>query len=256
MIMKTPSRPLLFIAFLALAPVVALAADSSKRWRIDFENGYVSGGYNDVQIPRSTGTRFSLKDDFDLRGGYYFRVRVEFKLHPRHTLSALYAPLTVKAAGVIPSTIMFNDTAFPAGAAADGVYRFNSYRLTYRYELVRSEKWLVGIGFTAKIRDAAISLKTESVFSEKTNVGFVPLFHFRAQWTASSKLAFHLEGDALASPGGQGRAEDIALTLRYRISPAMTIKAGYRFVEGGADVEEVYNFAFISYFGAGLVIEL
>ena len=35
----------------------------------------------------------------------------------------------------------------------------------------------------------------------------------------------------------------------------MIFKAGYRFVEGGADVEEVYNFAFISYFGAGVVIE-
>jgi hypothetical protein len=222
---------------------------------VEFENGYVLGGYNDVQIPKSTGTLFSLKDDFDLKGAYYFRLRVDFKLHPRHTLSALFAPLSVKASGVTPTAILFNGTAFPAGVQANGTYRFNSYRLTYRYELVQNDKWQVGIGFTAKIRDAGITLETDSIFSEKVNVGFVPLFHFRVQWTASPKLAIHLEGDALAAPGGQGRAEDIALTLQYRLSPAMILKAGYRFVEGGADVEEVYNFAFISFFGAGLIIE-
>jgi len=113
----------------------------------------------------------------------------------------------------------------------------------------------VGIGFTAKIRDALISLKAGDVFSEKTNVGFVPLFHFRVEWIASSKMSVHLEGDALASPGGQGRAEDIALTLQYRLSPSMRLKAGYRFVEGGANVEEVYNFAYVNYLSAGLVFE-
>lgn len=254
--MKKAFRPLLIAVILVSIPVfIRAAADPADKWRIDFENGYVSGGYNDVQIPKSTGTLFSLKDDFDLKGAYYFRLRVDFKLHPRHTLSALYAPLTVKASGPTPSEIMFNDTAFPAGVQAEGKYTFNSYRLTYRYELVQNEKWQVGIGFTAKIRDAAISLVSGAISSEKTNVGFVPLFHFRVQWTASPKLALHLEGDALAAPGGQGRAEDVALTLQYRLSSAMIFKAGYRFVEGGADVEEVYNFAFISYFGAGVVIE-
>ncbi len=253
--MKRAVRLLLLVALLALLPAVSSAAGPDDRWRIDFENGYAFGGYNDVQIPKSTGTLFSLKDDFDLKGAYYFRLRVDFKLHPRHTLSALFAPLTVKASGQTAAVLMFNGTAFPAGVQADGVYRFNSYRLTYRYELVRNETWRIGIGFTAKIRDAAISLETNDLFSEKTNVGFVPLFHFRVQWSASPKLAIHLEGDALAAPGGQGRAEDIALTLQYRLSPAMILKAGYRFVEGGANVEEVYNFAYVNFLATGLVIE-
>jgi len=250
--MKKTIRPLSLILFLALIPVSIQAAD---RWRLDFENGYASAGYNDVQIPKSTGTRFSLTDDFEIKGAYYFRVRLDFRLGARHTLSALYAPLSVKASGRTAVPIMFNGTAFPAGVEAEGIYRFNSYRLTYRYEIVQTGRWEVGIGFTAKIRDAAISLETDSLSSEKTNVGFVPLLHFRVQWNASPKLALNLEGDALAAPGGQGRAEDVALKLRYRLSPAMTLQAGYRFVEGGADVEEVYNFAFISYIGAGLVIE-
>jgi len=250
--MKKALWPLLILALPALIPVSSHAAD---KWRFDFENGYVWSGYNDVQIPRSTGTRFSLRDDFDAAGAYYFRARLDFKLHPRHTLSILYAPLSVKASGVTDSPLMFNGTEFPAGVSARGVYRFNSYRLTYRDELVSNETWKVGLGFTAKIRDAGITLETDDLFSEKTNVGFVPLFHFRVEYSFSPKLLLHLEGDALAAPGGQGRAEDIALTLQYRLSPAMLLKAGYRFVEGGADVEEVYNFAYINYLCAGLVIE-
>lgn len=254
--MKKAGWPLLIVALLALIPIPSRAADqNSEKWRLDFENGWVWAGYNDVQIPKSTGTRFSLKDDFEIEGAYYFRLRLDFRLHPRHTLSVLYAPLSVTASGQTASPIMFNGTEFPAGVMARGAYRFNSYRLTYRYELVQNETWKVGVGFTAKIRDAGISLETDSITSEKTNVGFVPLFHFRVEWSIAPKLALHLEGDALASPGGQGRAEDVALTLQYRLSPAMILKAGYRFVEGGADVEEVYNFALIHYAAAGLVIE-
>lgn len=248
--MRKAGRLLLSIALLALIPVSSPAAD---RWRLDFESGWIWAGYNDVQIPKSTGTRFSLKDDFEIAGDYYFRLRLDYRLHPRHSLSLLYAPLSVKASGRTASPIMFNGVEFPAGVSTRGIYQFNSYRLTYRYELVTNETWKVGVGFTAKIRDALVSLETDSLKSEKTNIGFVPLLHFRVEWTPAPKLALHLEGDALAAP--QGRAEDVALTLQYRLSPAMIFKAGYRFVEGGANVEEVYNFALIHYAVAGLVIE-
>jgi hypothetical protein len=32
----------------------------------------------------------------------------------------------------------------------------------------------------------------------------------------------------------------------------VTLRAGYRILEGGANVEEAYNFALIHFFGAGL----
>jgi hypothetical protein len=62
-----------------------------------------------------------------------------------------------------------------------------------------------------------------------------------------------LEGDALAAK--QGRAEDVLLALLYRLSPKVTVKAGYRIVEGGANVEEVYNFALIHYASLGILID-
>jgi hypothetical protein len=149
--------------------------------------------------------------------------------------------------------IRFNGTDFPLGADVNALYRFNSYRLTYRYDLVDTGPWNVGIGFTAKIRDAAIRLDAGAVESEKTNVGFVPLLHVRVERQFSPRIGALLEVDALAAK--QGRAEDVLLALLYRLSPAVTLKAGYRIVEGGANVEEVYNFALIHYASLGILID-
>jgi hypothetical protein len=53
------------------------------------------------------------------------------------------------------------------------------------------------------------------------------------------------ELEGLAVPGAPGRAFDGALTLGYRFNDRVAAALGYRFIEGGADVAQVYNFAFI-----------
>jgi hypothetical protein len=54
-----------------------------------------------------------------------------------------------------------------------------------------------------------------------------------------------LDADALA--GGPGRAEDVALTFGRDLNAQWTVRAGYRLVEGGADVPDVYTFAWLHY---------
>jgi hypothetical protein len=53
------------------------------------------------------------------------------------------------------------------------------------------------------------------------------------------------EADALA--GGPGRAVDAALKLGYDVGDRWSILAGYRTIEGGADVDAVYSFAWLHY---------
>jgi len=241
----------LFVFFSVFLSAGWLAGQS--RWSFDFENGAAFNGMNDIGIPKSAGTRFSLTERFDVNPTYFFRLRLTYRIGDRHALSALFAPLSFNASGRTDASILFNGTSFPLGADVEALYRFNSYRLTYRYILVDTDAWKVGIGFTAKIRDAAIRLDAGSVESEKTNVGFVPLLHVRVEHQLSAKLAALLEGDALAAK--QGRAEDFLLALLYRLSPGATLKAGYRIVEGGANVEEVYNFALIHYVSLGILVD-
>ncbi|MCE5346150.1 MAG: hypothetical protein LLG13_07685 [Bacteroidales bacterium] len=220
----------------------------------DLETGAVGTGYNNVRIPGDQGTLFSLKDDLKSKTEIIFRIRVNYTIKSRHTLSLLYAPLETVSNGNLPYNILFEGVTFPANTDLSGTYKFNSYRLTYRYEIVLKPKFEFGLGFTAKIRDAKISLASSGLKSEKANVGFVPIINFRLLCKPSEKVGILLEGDALVAP--QGRAEDVLIAATYRISDRLGLKAGYRILEGGADNDVVYNFALFNYASVGLFIYL
>jgi hypothetical protein len=220
----------------------------------DLETGAVATGYNNVRIPGDQGTLFSLKDDLISKTEIFLRLRVNYTIKSRHTLSLLYAPLETVSKGNVPYDILFEGVTFPASTDLTGTYKFNSYRLTYRYEIVLKPKFEFGLGFTAKIRDAKIAMASTGLESVKTNVGFVPIINFRMLWKPYEKFGILLEGDALAAP--QGRAEDILIAATYRVSDHLGLKVGYRILEGGADNAEVYNFALFNFAAVGLFIYL
>lgn len=247
-------KTVLLIVMLVASVTALSAAQTEARWTIDIESGLAVPGYNDVQIPNNeTATRFSLKDDLSIDNKAYFRLRLNYRLSPRGELSLLYAPFSVNASGVLGKSVNFQDAAFEAGVAVSGLYRFNSYRLTYRYLLVDRPSLDLWVGLTGKIRDAEIKIESDNQVSSKSNVGFVPLLHLYMDWQWGSRWGMVLEVDALAAK--QGRAEDVSATLYYRLKKNLRFKMGYRFVEGGSDGDEVYNFAWINYFSAGMVFE-
>ena len=217
---------------------------------IDVETGVVSTGYNNVRIPGDKGTLFSLKEDLNPKANFFYRLRLNYTIKSRHTISVLYAPLEVKSEGSIDNDIIFEGVVFPANTKLLGTYKFNSYRLTYRYDFVKTTKLEFGLGLTAKIRDAKIALSSNGLESEKANVGFVPIINFRLFWNIDNKFGMLLEGDALAAP--QGRAEDVMLAATYNLSDNLRVRAGYRMLEGGAKNDEVYNFALFHYASIGV----
>ncbi|MDO9254404.1 MAG: hypothetical protein Q7U54_02740 [Bacteroidales bacterium] len=217
---------------------------------IDLETGAVFTGYNDVRIPGDEGTFFSLKDDLIPKTEFFYRLRLNYTIKSRHTFSLLYAPLETTSEGSVANDIFFEGVVFPANTDLTGTYKFNSYRLTYRYDIVQKPRFEFGLGLTAKIRDAEIALSSSGLTSAKTNVGFVPIINFRLLWKIDDKFGLLLDGDALAAP--QGRAEDVQIAATYTLSDNFRIRAGYRILEGGADNDEVYNFAFFHYASVGL----
>lgn len=240
------------IIFKTLMTFILLAWVSSARAQalIDLETGLVFTGYNDVRIPGDEGTLFSLKDDLIPKTELFYRVRLNYTLKTRHTFSILYAPLEINSKGSVTNDIYFEGVLFPSNTEISGTYKFNSYRLTYRYDFVKKPGFEFGLGFTAKIRDARIALSSTGLFSEKTNVGFVPIINFRLLWKMDDRFGILLDGDALAAP--QGRAEDVLLAGTCQLSEKMGIRAGYRILEGGADNDEVYNFALFHYASFGV----
>ncbi|MBS4036150.1 MAG: hypothetical protein KGZ85_16930 [Ignavibacterium sp.] len=236
----------IFILFLTLFQPISVKAQAI----IDLETGAVFNGYNDVRIPGDQGTLFSLTDDLKTETNIFYRLRASYIIKSRHSLSILYAPLETKSRGIVPNDIFFEGELFNANAQLTNTYKFNSYRLTYRYDFVQKPKLEFGLGVTAKIRDAKIAISSNQLVSQKTNVGFVPLINFRLLWKIDDKFGILLDGDALAAP--QGRAEDVLIAAIYKFSDNLKIQVGYRILEGGADNDEVYNFSLFHYASVGL----
>lgn len=232
------------------------AAFSVERpFSLDLETGPVWNTYNKVAIPNDgTGTKFSLTEAVDVESKIAFRVKLGYKIAERHSISLLYAPLSLKGAGTLRSNIDFNKNLFLTGSDIDAVYKFNSYRLTYAYTWINKPKLKFKVGVTAKIRDAKISISDSATNSVKENVGFVPLLHFDLLWIITERLSFKTDLDAMIAP--QGRAEDLFMGFLLRAYPFLSFKLGYRVVEGGADVTSVYNFACLQYLTTGLIVEL
>lgn len=238
------------LAVPALLALSLLCGTAHARFAVDVESGAVFSGYNDVRIPGDKGTLFSLSEDLDTKSTAYFRARIHYAVSARTDLSVLIAPLEIQAAGRVGKDIDFAGKTFPADQPLDATYRFNSYRLTYRYDFYEAADFEFGLGLTAKIRDAEIRLSSGDIESGKSNVGFVPLVNFRMLWKIDHRLHLLVDGDALAAP--QGRAEDVLAAFEYRISNRLALRAGYRILEGGADNDEVYSFALLNYAAIGL----
>jgi hypothetical protein len=236
----------LLLAFAGLPSVL------DAQLALDLETGAATFGYNDVHIPGSTGTGFSLSDDFEQRYVPYFRGRLSYTIGERHTVSALYAPFHLSSTGSFDQNVDFAGQTFAAGTETRSDWKFNSYRITYQYAFIRKTRFRFDAGLTGKVRDAEISLDNDSVSASKKNVGVVPLVRIYADWAFTEK--FHLMLDADALVGGQGRAEDILLAVCYDPGLHVRLKIGYRLLEGGADTDEVYNFSAVHYAAVGATI--
>ena len=223
-----------------------------SRLDIDFETGAVFSGYNDIQIPNKAGTDISFSEELKTDSTYFVRGKINYSINDRHNFAIFAAPLRLEATGKVNKPVFFEGIEFPANTHLKGKYRFDSYRFTYRYDFHPSERLILGIGITAKIRDAAISIEDDMQKSEKVNTGFVPLINFRAEWMPLSRMSILLDGDALAAP--QGRAEDILVSTRFRITRDISLKLGYRILEGGADADSVYNFTLVHYIILGSIV--
>lgn len=230
------------VAVLLAAAPDFVSAQSDFTFAVELEAGPVWQSRNDVQIPNDEdGTRFSL---VDLAGnGPWASGRLYFTwdINKRHGLRALLAPLSYSETGVLDEPVDFVSESFESGVPTDATYQFNSWRLSYRYKFYQGSRWTWWVGFTAKIRDAKIELRQGETSARDTDVGFVPLLHLAAHWRFANRWHLLLDLDALA--GGPGRAEDLAVKLGYDVSERWSVRAGYRTVEGGADTDEVYNFA-------------
>jgi len=227
-----------------MALTTPLHGQRPARVAVEVEGGPVWQTRNDVQVPNDAmGTRFSLVDAIGRGPWPAGRLYATWRLADNHAIRVLLAPLTVSETGSVGSPVEFAGQTFTPGSAVRGTYQFNSYRLTYRYRFHQREHLQLRVGFSAKVRDARIQLEQAGTTARSVDVGFVPLLHLAADWQLAPRTLMLFDFDGLA--GGPGRAFDASLKLGYDLNDTWRVSGGYRTVEGGADVETVYAFAWL-----------
>jgi len=235
---------------LLLAIAWVRSAEAASPLVLDLELLAASQNKNQVQVPNTTqGTRFSLQS---LTGsGPYFapRLQASWAAGERSEWRVLLAPLALSEEGRSDKAIRFQGASFAAGPIA-ARYQFNSWRATWRWRWIDREDLVVKVGFTAKIRDASIRLRQSAISAEKDNTGFVPLLHASVARPWGDKWMLEADIDALA--GGPGYAVDAGIRLSREIAPGWSLGATARFLDGGADNDEVYAFARFTSVGLAL----
>lgn len=230
---------------LALCCTVLATVSHAGTLDLELESGAVWFSQNDTRIPGDTGTKFDMRDLTGDGPDPYIRLYATYEFNPRHALRLTYAPIEVSGTGQFTKEVIFADTSFAANTDTAGTYRFNTYRLTYRWTFHETARWRWGFGGAALIRDAEISLEQGGIKATKDDLGVVPLLHLYGAYQLNDAWSAILDIEGAWAP--QGRAFDVALKARYDFDSGWYLSAGYRTLEGGADNDEVYTFAWLHY---------
>lgn len=236
----------------AITDEMALQAEplSGIRLGIGIESGAFWFSRNEARIPGDSGTTFDLTELTGTGAQAYLRLNLNIGFGERHTLRLLFVPLSQSGTGRLSEPVFFENSEFASALPTQGNYRFNTYRATYRYDFYRDSRWEIGAGAALLVRDAKIELTQGELRESNTDLGLVPLLHFRTAAAVTDRLTAVLDAEGLLAP--QGRAFDVSLQADYRLSDSFSLFAGYRFLDGGADTDDVYTFAWVNYLLGGI----
>ena len=213
--------------------------------RLQAEGGGVWFSKNNVRIPGDGGTKFDMLDLTGNGSDPYVRLYGTYDFNRRHALRMTFAPLQVDGTGRLSDDVAFKDDVFTASAPTKGTYKFNTYRVTYRWTFHDRGRWRWGLGAAVLVRDADITLEQGDKRQSRDDLGVVPLLHLHAAYRFNDQASVILDVEGAWSP--MGRAIDSALKAEYDFDSGWYLAAGYRTLEGGADNDSVYTFAWLHY---------
>lgn len=203
---------------------------------ISLDVGQTQAIFNRFAIPNTAEDRISLPTDDVLTS---YRVTSFVDLSSGNQLYFLLAPLETDYSFTSNSAFEFSDVLFNSNEETKIKYKFNSYRVGYLWKWKGStfDFWT---GLVGKIRDAKIEVTQGSSNSSFDNIGFVPLASLGFEWRLLSSLSLYSHTDALGA--SQGSAYDSQLDMKWKLGP-FVLSFGKRILGGGADNDNVYNFA-------------
>jgi len=225
-------------------PVSAQTSSGARRFELGLELGPVWTEKNDVRVPGDTGTKFDMTSLTGPGPELGWRIDGGWQINEKHAVRAVIAPFEVSGTGELSGITDFAGQTFAAGPA-NATYKFNTYKFTYRYTFFDRDDWRWNAGITGVIRDANIELQQGQIRANDDDLGFVPTLHLSGAYQLSDQWRLALDFDGLA--GGPGRLVDLSLKAHYALHDRWRVGGGYRLLEGGVDIDEVYNFAWLNF---------
>ena len=120
---------------------------AENRSEVTLEGGILGYSYNEAQIPNSSsGDRFDVTEVAGSGPQIYVRLSVQRRMGESHILRGVYAPVRTEGIGTLADEVRFAGETFNDAQALSGLYEFNTYRLTYRYEFLGRPDWILGAG--------------------------------------------------------------------------------------------------------------
>ena len=100
------------------------------------------------------------------------------------------------------------------------------------------------------VRDARIRLTQGALSAEEDDLGVLPLLHAHGRYRLSERTHLVMDFEGLWSP--QGRAFDVAARAERDFANGWYGHIGLRTLEGGADNDDVYTFAWVHFATLGI----
>lgn len=240
----------LYLFILVLPFTMQIIAQSE--WKLRLMPQATFGGRNTVQRPNNDeGTRVNLNNELGRENDATFSPRIELEYnYNRHHIIATVALLGDKFKGATNRDILYDGVLFNAGNNIEAKYKFNTYRIGYRYRLVDQPRFFFDIGATILFRDAYISMENSTDKAKFSNFGVAPLVSYYLEWKAAERFSLLTYGDAFAIK--VGRAEDIFAGAKYQFTSNISGTAGYRLLEGGSDGDKVYTMSAFHFLSLGI----
>jgi hypothetical protein len=161
---------------------------------LEYELGFAKVLANTIQIGEGN-TNFNYVS----QGGEeilfpFSRYQAELTLGKRNHVVFLYQPLLLSTQTRVPtgSSVIIDDVTFGGGTNLDATYSFPFWRLSYLYDVVSNERFVLGVGGSLQLRNASIRFANTdgSQLTVSQNLGPVPVLKVRARYDLPNGIFF------------------------------------------------------------------
>lgn len=222
--------------------------------RVVAEGGFVATLSNFGEFG-TNATRIDFREAAGQRNlGFYTRWSAELELGKRHTLVALYQPLSSEGTRTPSVDERYADQTFAAGQPVTTQFNFPFYRLSYLYDAIRTERSYFSLGVSGQIRNANYTYMRAdgSAFSRSSDVGFVPALKVRGQYDIDDTSFVGFEADGIYAPisvlnGSSndtvGAILDASLRVGLHATARTDVFFNLRYLGGGATNTDPNDYA-------------